>query len=198
MTFFFIFFDWRHFMCRFCVYGLFVFVRCYPSVCVYGPGKGVTGMPLFRQGIDMAQRPWRLLWDVVKHPYHRQSLPPATTTNTPPYVGLSGCHPVPGCWRQPQRYQQSEGWDRVMNLRQQQQRIKPRWSMLAIPETDAGQYLFLLPQNCLTRLRQCFAFRGKWKTIIMSCDWCWMLLGLNLSKTEKKSKVSYFRCFLWL
>lgn len=31
------------------------------------------------------------------------------TTNTWPYVDLSGCHPVPGCWRQPQCYRLSEG-----------------------------------------------------------------------------------------
>lgn len=63
--------------------------------------------------------------------------------------------------------------DRVMSPRQQQQQTKPHWNMLAIPETDAGQYLFLLPQNCLKPLHQCFDVRGKWKTIIMLYEWCW-------------------------
>lgn len=48
-------------------------------LCVCGIGKGVTGMLLFRQGIDMAKRPWQLLWDVVEHPYNHQSLPPQQT-----------------------------------------------------------------------------------------------------------------------
>lgn len=60
---------------------------------VCGTGKGVTGMLLFRQRKDMAQRPRQFLWDVVKWPYHRFSLPQATTANTHPYVGLSRCQP---------------------------------------------------------------------------------------------------------
>lgn len=41
------------------------------EVCVWHR-KGCDGkMLLLRQGIDMAQRPRQLLWDVVKHPYHR-------------------------------------------------------------------------------------------------------------------------------
>lgn len=94
-----------------CAYTVFVFCALL-SKCACGTGKGVTGMLLFRQGTGMAQRPWQLFWDVVKHPYRRQSLPPATTTNTQPYGGLSGCHPVPRWWRQPQRYRQSVGISR--------------------------------------------------------------------------------------
>ena len=98
----------KHVLCVFCL--LWRFCVCtLLSKRVCGTGKGVTAGLLVRQGIDMAQRPRQLFWDVVKHPNHRQSLPPATTTNTQPYVGLSGCHPVPGCWRQPRRYQKSEG-----------------------------------------------------------------------------------------
>lgn len=59
----------EHISCVFSVYGVFVFCALL-SERVCGTGKGVTGMLLFRQGIDMAQRPRQLLWDVVKHPYH--------------------------------------------------------------------------------------------------------------------------------
>lgn len=70
------------------------FVRCYPSVCV--------AQERVRRECCCSDRvqTWlrELFWDVVKHPYHCQSLPPATTTNTRPYVGLSGmppsCHSV--------------------------------------------------------------------------------------------------------
>lgn len=53
---------------------------------------------------------------------------PATTTNTQPYVGRSGCHPVPGCWHQPQHYRQSEGIrrkGRLMISTKQQLQTKP-------------------------------------------------------------------------
>lgn len=46
----------EHISCVFCVYGVFVFCALL-SKHVCGTGKGVTGMLLFRQGIDMAQRP---------------------------------------------------------------------------------------------------------------------------------------------
>lgn len=137
-------------------------VLCLWPVCallskrVCGTGKGVTGMLLFRQGINMAQRPQRLFWDVVKQPDHRQILPPVATTNTRPYVGLWGCHPVPGCWHQPQLCRLSEGIrgrETECVQEKQQPQTKPRMNMLAILETHAGFY-------CLKTLHQCLNFSG--------------------------------------
>lgn len=56
--------------CVLSVYSVFAFCALL-SKHVCGTGKGVTGMLLFRQRKDMAQRPRQLLWDVVKYPYHR-------------------------------------------------------------------------------------------------------------------------------
>ena len=66
---------------------------------------------------------------------------PATTTNTQPYVGLSRCRPVPGCWRQPQRYRQSEGIrrkGRVWISRKHQLQSKPHQNMMLEKKKSAN------------------------------------------------------------
>lgn len=45
----------EHILCVFCVYAMFMFCALL-SRRVCGTGKGATGMLLFRQGTDMAQR----------------------------------------------------------------------------------------------------------------------------------------------
>ena len=51
----------EHILCVFCVYAVFVFCALL-SKRVCGTGKGATGMLLFRQGTDMAQRTLFGMW----------------------------------------------------------------------------------------------------------------------------------------
>lgn len=158
--FFLIFFDWSHFMCVVFTACLLFCALLSKHVC--GTGKGRDGNAVIQTGYRHGSRPRHLFWDVVKHPYHRQSLTlshhnklPAIcrSVRMPPSAALLATTTVLltvwGHWEE----------DR-MNPRKQRKLTKPHKNMLARGRRKHMAVSALAPKMLSKMITSVFWFWG--------------------------------------